>query len=264
MELGLLEEVAGTYRPTARCRAELCDPGSDAYVAGGLSHWLSSMRSWTRLDEVLRRGGPLEKRAEKRDATRVNRFMSAMAAAPEERIRRIVALCLERKPDAKTALDVGGGPGLMSRAFAARGLEATLLDTPEVIEHVRDVYGLASVDGLETVAGDFNEALPEGPFDIVLLSNVLHIYGPERIRALFARVAAVTRPGGVVAIQEFLRGRSGRAGRFGIRMLLLTDEGNAYSEAELAGWLRAAGFAEARVDDVDEDRQLLTAARTHP
>lgn len=263
VELGLFEEDAGTYRPTVRCRAELCDPGAEAYVAGGLSHWLSSMRSWTRLDEALLRGGPLEKRPDQRDAARVGRFMSAMAAAPAERVRRIVDLCLARRPDARNALDVGGGPGHMSRAFVERGLAATLLDTTDVIEHVVRHYGLGDVEGLQAVEGDFNEdPLPRGPYDLVLLSNVLHIYGAGRNRALVRKVAEVTNPGGVVAVAEFLRGRSGRAGLFGIRMLLHTDEGDAYSAEEIVGWLEEAGFEDPRVEDVDEDRQLLTAVRS--
>lgn len=260
-EMGLLEERGGVYRPTTACREELCDPDAPGYVAGGLPHWLSSMGSWVRLGEVVRRGGPLEKRPERRDATRLRRFMSAMAAAPTDRIDRIVELCLERRPDARTVLDVGGGPGLMSRAFVDRGVSVTLLDTPDVVEHVMDAFGLVDVDGLDVVKGDFTEALPPGPFDVVLLSNVMHIYSPERNRALLGRTAASLAPGGVAAVAEFLRGRSPRAARFGIQMLLLTDEGNAYGDQEVSDWLEEAGFRGIQVADLDTDRQLVTAVR---
>lgn len=262
VEMGLLEEAGRGYRPTERCREELCDPDAPGYSAGGLSHWLSSMGAWVRLEEVIRRGGPLEKRAERRDATRAGRFMSAMAAAPDERIQRIVELCLQRKPDARTVLDVGGGPGHMSRAFVDRGVSATLLDTPDIVDHVMDGYGLRGVDGLSVVPGDFNQSLPPGPFDVVLLSNVLHIYAPERNRALLARASEALTVGGVVAVAEFLRGRSPRAARFGIQMLLHTDEGNAYDQEELSAWLRESGFAAIEVVDLDAQRQLVTAMKS--
>jgi ubiquinone/menaquinone biosynthesis C-methylase UbiE len=261
-EMGLLEDGDSGYRPTEDCLEELCDPDAPGYVAGGLSHWLSSMKSWVRLEEVIRRGGPLEKRPDRRDATRVRRFMSAMAAAPAERIQRIVELCLQRNPDARTMLDVGGGPGLMSRAFVERGISATLLDTPDVVEYVVEAFDLGGVEGLEVVTGDFNEALPAGPFDVVLLSNVLHIYAPERNRTLLTRSADVLAPGGVAAVAEFLRGRSPRAARFGVQMLLHTDEGNAYGQEELSDWLVEAGLTDVQVSDLDADRQLVTAVKT--
>ena len=262
VELGFLTVDDGAYRPTARAREELCDPEGPGYTAGGLSHWLSSMRAWIRLGEALHRGGPLEERPVRRDEARVGRFMSAMAAAPEARTKRIVDLCLQRRPGAATVLDLGGGPGHLSRGFVARGLTATLVDTEEIVKHVARAYHLAEEGGIDMVVADFNaDPLPRGPFDVVLLSNILHIYAPERNKALVARVAEVTAPGGVVAVAEFLRGRSGRAARFGIQMLLLTDEGDAYGEDEVVGWLEAAGFGDARVDDLDADRQLVTAIR---
>ncbi len=262
VELGFLTVDDGAYRPTARSRAELCDSGSPGYAAGSLSHWLRSMRAWTHLDEVLHRGGPLEERPARRDEPRVARFMSAMAAAPDARTKRIVDLCLERRPGAATVLDLGGGPGHLSRGFVARGLAATIVDTEDVVQHVEDAYGLGAADRIEMVAADFNaDPLPRGPFDVVLLSNILHIYAPERNMALAAKVAEVTAPGGVVAVAEFVRGRSGRAARFAVQMLLHTEEGDTYAEDEVVGWLEAAGFVDAHVDDLDVDRQLVTALR---
>jgi len=262
VELGLLAVDDGAYRPTPRCREELCDPEQSGYVAGGLSHWLRSMRAWTHLDEVLRRGGPLEERPATREEPRVARFMSAMAAAPEERVNRIVDLCLERRPGAASVLDLGAGPGHISRAFAGRGVAATMLDMDDVVRHVTTAYGLEGVDGLTVLRGDFNtDPLPRGPFDIVLLSNVLHIYPPERNVALLKKVAEATTPGGLVAVAEFLRGRSGRAGRFGVQMLLHTEGGDAYRDEDVTSWLDEAGFGDVRVDDLDPDRQLLTAMR---
>lgn len=262
VELGFLSVDDGAYRPTGRTRAELCDPDGTGYAGGSLSHWLSSMRAWARLPEVLHRGGPLEEKPARRDEARVTRFMSAMAAAPEARIRRLVDLCLARRPGATTLLDLGGGPGHLSRGFVARGLTATIVDTEDVVAHVRTAYGIADEDRIEMVAADFNvDPLPRGPFDVVLLSNILHIYAPERNVALLAKAAEVTAPGGVVAIAEFVRGRSGRAARFAVQMLLHTREGDAYAEDDLVGWLEAAGFAEPRIEDLEPERQLVTAVR---
>lgn len=261
-EAGLLERDGERFAPTAECRPALCDPQSDSYTGGGLPLWLRSIRGWTRLGEALSRGGPLEARSKERSPEEVARFMAGMAAAPRDRVERIVDVCLERHPSARSVLDVGGGPGHMTRTFVARGLSGTLFDVPVVIDYVTDAYGLGSMEGLSTVAGDLKtDPLPEGPFDIVLISNVMHIYDPEVNRRLLAKAADVVRPGGIIAIAEFLRGRSTKAGHFGIQMLLKSDGGDAYSEADFTEWLADAGFGGVQVADLDPDRQLLTAVR---
>ncbi len=261
-EAGLLDDSGGTYTPSPQCRAELGEPGGPQYVGGGLALWLDSVRAWSHLGEVLLRGGPLEARSLVRSPQSVARFMSAMAAAPQARVDRIVEQCLTRHPEATSVLDVGGGPGHMTRAFVARGLQGTLFDTAEVLDHVEGAYGLDHLEGLTLVPGDFTaDPLPPGPFDLVLLSNVLHIYGPDANQAVLSKVARVVPVGGVVAVAEFLRGRSSKAARFGVQMLIKSDEGDAYSEEQISRWLTQAGFEDVRVDDLDVDRQLMTARR---
>lgn len=252
----------GRWAPTEKARRHLCDPEADEYEAGGLPLWLHNLRGFTRLGEVLRTGEPLEPGGTRRDEEGLRRYMAGMAAAPRWRIRRIVDACLERVEDPKRALDLGGGPGLMSRAFIEAGLEATMVDTPETVDFVADEYGLAEVAGLELVAADFTEdPLPEGPFDVVLLSNIAHIYGPQTNRALVAKVAEVTARGGVVAVADFLRGRSPRAARFALVMLMRTEAGNTWSEDEIGAWMREAGLEDPRTVELDEERQLVSAVR---
>ena len=261
-EAGLLDRSGEAFTPSPQCRAELGEPGGPEYVGGGLALWLDSVRAWSRLGEVLVRGGPLEARNLVRSPESVVRFMSAMAAAPPARIDRIVELCLARHPEATTVLDVGGGPGHMTRAFVTRGLHGTLFDTAEVLDHVESAYGLDHLERLTLAPGDFTaDPLPPGPFDLVLLSNVLHIYGPDANHALLSKVARVLPVGGVVAVAEFLRGRSSKAARFGVQMLIKSDEGDAYSEGQISGWLTEVGFEDVRVDDLDADRQLMTATK---
>jgi len=272
-EIGVLERAddAGPedrFTLTGPARRALADPDSGEYEAGGLPLWIHNLRAFTRLPEVLRSGEPLEREEESVEEARdsLRRFMAGMAAAPPERVERIVAACLDRaaaRPSpVRAALDLGGGPGHMARAFAARGLETTLFDRPETIDYVADAYGLEDVDGLELAGGDFVEdPLPEGPFDVVLISNVVHIYSPERNRALLRKVAGVTSPGGVIGIADFFRGRSRRAVHFALVMLLRTEGGDTYPEDEVGAWLEDAGFVEPETVRVDEDRHLITAVR---
>ncbi len=58
-----------------------------------------------------------------------------------------------------------------------------------------------------------------------------------------------------------MRGRSPRAARFAIVMLLRTEEGDTYTEEEYQQWLDDAGFDDVVVDDIDVDRQLISALK---
>lgn len=272
-EIGLVERDGDRFTLPEPTRRALADPDADEFEGGGLPLWLYNLRAFTHLPEVLASGEPLERPDEDEAEARESlaRFMAGMAASPRARVERIVDACLARLPEERrapdgrprTVLDLGGGPGHMTRVFVERGLRGTLFDRPETIEYVRDAYGLAGLEGLELAGGDFMEdRLPDGPFDIVLISNVVHIYAPERNRELLRRVARVTAPGGVVGIADFFRGRSRRAIRFALVMLLRTEGGNTYTEAEVGAWLAEAGFAAPQTVQVDEDRHLITAVRT--
>jgi len=264
-EIGLLEPVGERFALSERCARELGDPTATEFVGRGLPHWLGSLRAATRLGEVLERGGPVEMRAPRRGPDHVAQFTAAMSAAPQERIERIVDLCLDRRPGARSLLDLGGGPGKIARAFAARGIRVTLVDTPDVVSHVVGAYRLDEVVGLEPVAADFTvDPLPSGPFDLALLSNVVHIYDEPSVRALFEKTVDTLAPGGVLAVAEFLRGRSSRAAHLGLRMLLKSASGDTYSEAQLRTWMEEAGLTDMRVAEIDDDRQLVTGVRPEP
>lgn len=260
---GLVEEVdGGRYRVSERGRKELGEPDGEGYLGRGLPHWLRRLRSMTRLAEVLERGGPLEKRAARRESANVARFVRAMTGMPAERITKIVDVCLARCPDARSVLDLGGGPGHVTRGFVERGLRGTLVDMPDVTEHAVAEHRLDEVAGLTVAAVDFTRnPLPQGPFDIVIMANVLHIYGPEENAALLRRVAEVTTRGGVVAIVGAFRGLSRTAAYVGLRMLLKSERGDAYAVEEIQRWMEAAGFRDPRVVALDEERHVVTAVR---
>lgn len=272
-ELELLRrDGEGRYALTDAARRHLADPDSPAYEGGGLPLWLRNLRAFARLPEVLAQGGPLEsepqadEEAEDDGERTLATFMAAMASAPRGRIERLADRCLERLEGADDRpprlLDLGGGPGKMSRVFVDRGMEAVLFDRPETVAYVAQAYGLAEEPRIELVGGDFLEdPLPEGPFDVALLSNVVHIYGPDTNRRLLEKAAGSVRPGGVAAVADFVRGRSARAARFALVMLMKSDEGNTYSEEEIGGWLRDAGFRDPVCSAIDDDRHAITAVR---
>ena len=119
-----------------------------------------------------------------------------------------------------------------------------------------------SAAGISAVGGDFNEGLPEGPFDAAYLGGVSRIYGPGENVALIKRVAGSLSPGGLIAIRDFVRGLSKGAALFAVNMLVNMESGSTYTEEEYRAWLGVAGFREGEVLSIpDKDTRFILARR---
>lgn len=248
--LGLVSEDGDRYRVSGE--------GSQLLHGGGLRyttlHGLEVLESWLTLPDVIATGGPVE--SEERYDGGWEVFIGAMGEKDPEYVEAVVSTCIEEHPGAGSVLDVGGGPGTISLEFVDRGLSATMLDREPVVEMMRPEF-----EGeVELVAGDFTEGLPPGPFDIAYLGNVCHIYGPDTNVELFRRVESSLAPGGVVAVNDFVRGISPRAELFAVNMLVNTEEGGTWTMEQYSSWLEEAGFEHAHLRDFDES-QLVFARK---
>lgn len=246
-----------------RCRltgvalARFGDPHAPGYLGWAVLHSRRLMERWLTLPEVLETGQPVPG---DRFSETVEGFIRAMDVYAGATAEQVAEICLKKAPGTKTALDIGGATGTVSKALASRDVSPTLFDLPEAIEVIREETA-RSFPLISLAGGDFNEALPEGAFDLVFLGNITHIYGPDKIRALFERVAGVLNPGGLIAILDFVRGRSESAPLFGINMLVNTTGGGTWTENEYAAWLNGAGFVDLEVLDLaSRDQQLILGA----
>lgn len=177
------------------------------------------------------------------------------------RARSLAPVVAARLPieGARTMLDVGGGTGLFSIAFLERhpDLRAVVLDRPAVLD-VASRLALAHdvASRLECVPGDmFEDPLPEA--DLVFVSHVLHDWDAPDSARLVRRCAGAVRPGGRLVVHDaFLRDELD--GPLSIALysagLFCRTEGRAYSAAEHAAWLRAAGL------NVEESMSTLAHA----
>jgi predicted O-methyltransferase YrrM len=156
------------------------------------------------------------------------------------------------KPNgAKRLLDLGGGSGAYSIAFAkaAPGLRAEIVDAPEVLALTEDYVRKAGLaDRISTRPGDMlSLPLAAGKYDLVLLSAICHMFSPEENQKLLQRVHAALAPQGRLVISDFILDAGKTTPRFGalfaLNMLVATKGGSSYSEPEYAAWLKAAGFS---------------------
>jgi SAM-dependent methyltransferase len=234
--------------------------GGDEYVGGYLPHFMNKIRAWLELPLIIKGEKPGRKKPENTGV-----FMNAMASRPDAIVEKVVDECLKRKMDAMNVLDLGGGPGKYSRAFVDRGLKAVLFDIPETIDHVSREFRLSGIKDLMLKKGDFLndefvKEFEEHSFDIVFMGNITHIYSEDENRKLLGRAMKLVKKGGMVAIEDFVRGRSPSASMFAVNMLASTESGGTWTEAQYRLWLIDAGFSGIEVLDFDGiEKQLITA-----
>ena len=136
----------------------------------------------------------------------------------------------------------------------------TVLDLPPVVQLMK---GKAEKAGIAMFPGDFNLGLPPGPFDLVYLGNICHIFGETENRELFRKVSQVLVPGGRIAIVDMVRGTNPFAAVFGVNMLVNTANGGTWALDQYTDWLAGAGFLDVKLVEV-AGRQIITAVYRCP
>lgn len=258
---GLVEEELGIngemlYRLSPVGTAHLVSEGPELERAG-LIHQVNKLRGWLELPEVIRTGRPASTGASRRDVR--NRVL-AMGERSQVVLDEITERCLAYGGTIRTMVDVGGAVGHLARSFLRRGVKASLFDREEVLPVAREFLG-ADADGIQLIGGDYTVLLPSGLFDLVYFGNVYHIYGPETNARVTREVFEITSPGGVIAIQDYVKGRSPIAAMFAVNMLRSTDDGGVWSEEDYEGWLKDAGFTGITTFDLESNEGQLILAR---
>jgi len=251
---GYVRQDKDAYSLTDEAYAMFFNEEDPAYTGMGFMHAYTRIGTWLSLPAVLKSGTPPKR---ERNAQKLGYFMDAMRSYAREVSPRVVALLMHGFAGARLrVVDLGGGPLNYAVPLARAGARVTVVDIPNVLALMADK--VPRDVAIELWPGDFNERLPEGPFDIAFLGNVSHIYSGEENRELIIRVGRIVVPGGRIAILDYVRGISPRAGYMAVNMLLSTQAGGTYTLDEYTGWLCEAGFAGPVVHEVS-GRQLLIA-----
>lgn len=160
---------------------------------------------------------------------------------------RLTAQALDLSKTARL-LDLGGGTGsyLIEFLKVYPDLSGTLFECSAPIEIARkNARDSGLSDRIEFITGDmFNDQLGE-EYDFVFISNVLHMFSPERNTALLKRAESALKAGGTLCIKDFYLSpeRTAPVGSalFSVNMLL-RGAGNCYTDAEISDWLGAVGL----------------------
>ena len=104
-----------------------------------------------------------------------------------------------------------------------------------------------------------------GPYDLIMLSNIVHGLGPDEMESLFPRLRSALTPGGVVAIKDMFldhtMARPESAAMFGLTMLLYTSAGRSHTYAAMRCVLERSDFIDFDVLDLRDQRFSVILAR---
>jgi len=244
--LGLLVQRGSAYRNTLLTRTEL-NRRSPAYRGAYLDLISNHWHDFTQLTDSVCSGKPLDADEPESPAWRRS-FTWAMHHRSREQAKTVARFLDLRR--ARTLLDLGGGPGTYAMAFLAANpaLRATVADRPAALKVAREIAATHPAKArLSFATLDFmSDPLP-GRYDVVWLSNIIHIYAPAQNVGLFRKIRKALTPDGRLFIHDaFLTDPRGLypidTTAFALTMLLFTDTGNTYASRDVMHWLRKAGY----------------------
>jgi SAM-dependent methyltransferase len=270
---GLVKNDRGRYSSGSFGQKFLSQKSPD-YRGAYLKLIQQQWEDWGQLTQSVKSGKPLESSGPDDPEDRRS-FTWAMHHRSIDAAKQVAEQLKIGK--AKTFLDVGGGPGTYALAFVAKypQLRATVWDREAAIDVAKEIaQSRKEKKRVDFQVGDFFKDAVQGTFDVMWLSNIIHIYSPKEIQSLFRKLLKSLNPGGKIFIQDtFLLDAKGlfpeETNLFAVTMLLFTETGNTYSAKEVKEWLSTAGFEKARAIQLKEgtgdwEGVILQASKKSP
>lgn len=249
--LGLLQADKSGYSVTPAHRSVLLPAAGEDYLGGWIRNMEYFRLALSKLDEAVMTGKPTvdpeahigSSPSETRDFTLAMHNYASMRG-------RELAHFLDTR-DAKNLLDLGCGPGTYAfhLAQANPSLEIYLLDLPGVLDVAREVQGMYKMENeVNYLPVDVTREEIPGKYDIVLVSNTLHMLGEQKSRTLIRRLYDVVAPGGSLVIQAQYLSDDRQGPRWPVYLdliqMCITEDGRNHSQGETRGWMEDAGFVD--------------------
>ena len=167
---------------------------------------------------------------------------------------------------ARSMLDLGGGAGTNAIAFCQvyPQLSATVFDLPTTLPLTERTVKEAGLESRITLKpGDFNRDPLGGPYDVVLMSDILHYQDLPTNAALVEKVYGHLNVGGRLVIKDRFLDASGTSpawtAAFAVHILVNTERGACYRTAEAMQWMRDGGY-----DSVEEVERTAVVQGMRP
>ncbi len=245
----LLEKRDGKYFNTQAAKAALI-PGSPADLTKAIRYNRDVYPAWGRLAELAKTGKPVERPEIHlgEDAARTKAFAASMFGRAMGIGKGIVPML--GIPAGARMLDLAGGPGAYAILMCQANPGATCVTvdlkaiSAEAAGYVAK-FGLS--DRIECRAGDYHSDEYEAEsYDVVTIFGALHQESPAQIVDILRRARRALKKGGKLFVLDMMTDATHTAPKFSalfaVNMALTTENGWVFSDEELKGWMREAGF----------------------
>lgn len=266
VSMGLLTKSHAIFHTTP-VTAQFFAGKSPDDARAAMMHIVNLWHTWSTLTDCVRSGTSVARRdspAGSGDWT--ESFIAAMHRNAQARAPHVVKTVGIH--GLHKMLDVGGGSAAYSIAFAQANpsLQVELLDLPDVLPIAqRHINEADLAQRIKPRPGDLRtDSLGQG-FDLILISAICHMLGPDGNRDLLKRAHAALVPNGRIVISDFIleadKTSPKQAALFALNMLVGTRDGSTYSEDEYAAWLREAAFHNITRQRLPGPANLMIATR---
>jgi cyclopropane fatty-acyl-phospholipid synthase-like methyltransferase len=245
--MSLLKKEAECYRNSAAADTHLVRHASQ-YIGHLLLLHDAEWNNWGRLEETVRSGS----RAVDRHVFETDPELGSHVLAVLHRIGRQSGPEFARRFHLNGRLhllDLGGGAGTNAIAFCQiyPELTATVFDLPATLRLTETTIKDAGLESrIALRAGDFNQDGLGGPYDVVLMSDILHYQPFDTNQALVNKVYDHVTAGGRLIIKDRFLDESGTAPAwttaFAVHILVNTQQGACYKTTDAMQWMTKAGF----------------------
>ena len=248
--MALLHKTEGRFSNTDFSQQFLAKDSPD-YTGFIILHHHHLMASWAAMPEAVLSGNPQRSsvsetdQESERESFLMGMFNIASGTAPLYSKRVDLSDCTH-------LLDLGGGPGTYAIHFCLNNpaLKATVFDLPTTRKFAEKTIASFNLSEKIRFKGgsylDENTGL-EQEYDAVWLSHILHGEGPADAASIVAQAVKALKPGGKILIHEFILDDTMDGplfpALFALNMLIGTDQGQAYSEAQLREMLEKCGIS---------------------
>src|SRR5438309_2841116 len=205
----LKKDRRGRYSLTAESAAFLISkkPGTHAGFFGTITPQLISR--WLRLSDIVRKGRPAVAVNQETEGTEffsqlVENIIPMSYPAAQKLAEH---LKLSKAKDKIRVLDLAAGSGIWGIALTQQSprVRVTAVDWAGMIpttKRITQKFGVG--DRFNYVEGDILEANFGADYDIATLGHILHSEGEKRSRELLKKTFRALKPGGIIAIAEWL------------------------------------------------------------